>query len=874
MSYFLGVDLLERAGELATLVERLGQVSNAGHLVLVSGEAGAGKSALVKKLLDDHLDGCRALIGRCDDLFAPRPLGPLADIARENPGRLSESLASGDQGASFEAFLAELTASPRPVVVVLEDLQWADDATLDLLRFVTRRVEALPCLVIATYRDDLPSDHPMRRTAGSLIGPHVTRLHLAPLSIDAVRTLAAGRGIDPVSLHARTGGNPFFLVEALESEPGSLPATIRDAILARTVSLSGAARDALDAAAVLGRQVDAGLIERVGDCDSSAIDECVTAGLLVDDNGHQTFRHDLSRQAIEESMTPLRRRQLHARALDALGNEGDVVHRAHHAIGAGDRDAILDLAIRAGDHCVAMGAFHQAAMLYGRALEHAGELPVSERRRLLEARAVTCDRVEQLDDAIAAGDELLTSLTTDDSADELVIARLECWLSRVTSVAGRYDEGSRLIESSVDRLERFGPSADLALALSHLASQLMVQGRHEEVIPICERASAMADEFDAEEAAVRALDTYGCSLASFGETQRAIDALEEALDRAKHASVLDEIARAAINLGSILVSLHRPREALEVIDAGLAAAIEHELRYRRNCVQVARAEIMVMLSRWDDATADVAAVLAQPNLSETNRALAMLALGRIRSRRGDPDPFEALDAALDLGQRFYVQVVHMARIARAEAFWLRGDDGAARAEIADAIERNRATPDVFNAGEIALWTHRLAIDWNSPTAVSEPHCFLATGDLRAVVDYWEAHGCEYDAADMLGDSDDVGELREALERLTALGARPRAQMVARRLRELGARDVPRGPRATTRANAAGLTAREVEVASLIVEGLTNGDIAERLVVSRKTVDHHVSAVLSKLAVRNRREVAAAASAVGLDLKDGVTAPAT
>src|SRR5690606_27488137 len=168
------------------------------------------------------------------------------------------------------------------------------------------------------------ADHPLRRAYGSLVGPLVTRLHLAPLSLDAVRRLVGDGPHDPVALHARTGGNPFFVTEVL-SQSGALPDTVRAAVLARTAPLSGSARDALDAAAVLGRRVTPELLCQVGDCDGPAIDECVAAGLLVDDGGRQTFRHDLAREAVEQAMTPLRRRQLHSRALEALGETGDLV---------------------------------------------------------------------------------------------------------------------------------------------------------------------------------------------------------------------------------------------------------------------------------------------------------------------------------------------------------------------------------------------------------------------------------------------------------------------------------------------------------------------------------------------------------------------
>ena len=202
------VGLLERAEQVTTIAERFARLDRSGHLVLISGEAGAGKSALVQEVIDHHVGGAEVLVGRCDDLFAPRPLGPLTDIARGRPGPLADALASGDQPAVFDAVLTELAATPHPTVVVLEDLQWADEATLDLLRFVTRRLDSLPCLILATHRDDLPTDHPIRRAVGTLVGPQVTRLHVPPLTVDAVRSLVGDRPIDPVSLHTTTGGNP------------------------------------------------------------------------------------------------------------------------------------------------------------------------------------------------------------------------------------------------------------------------------------------------------------------------------------------------------------------------------------------------------------------------------------------------------------------------------------------------------------------------------------------------------------------------------------------------------------------------------------------------------------------------------------------
>jgi ATP/maltotriose-dependent transcriptional regulator MalT len=871
------VQLLERASHLATLADRFGRVGERGRLVLIAGEAGSGKSALVEAFVAEYAEGSRVLVGRCDDLFAARPLGPIADLARGTTGPLARALAAGDQTTVFDAFLDELSGAP-PTIVVLEDLQWADEATLDLVRFVARRLPSLRCFVVATHRVDLAPDHALRATVGALVGPLVTRLAVPPLSVDAVGALAAGSGLDPHALHARTGGNPFFVVELLHEGSGALPETVRDSVLARAAVLGGPARDALDAAAVLGRSVDVEVLRAVADCDFDAIDECVRAGLLVGDHRQQAFQHDLTREAVDAALTPLRRRQLHARALDTLGDRGDadVVQLAHHAIGAADRERIVDLARAAAAQCVALGAFREAATLYGSALANTdpGEsTDVATRIELLEGTATVCERVERFDDAIAAGEELLARLSA--TGDAVALARWEGWLGGVYRVAGRGSDAWELLQHAVERLEGGGETRELARALALLGQHQMVSSRNDAAITTTRRALGMAERLDAEDIAVHALDSCGTAMACLGGDD-GLDMLREALERAKRAGVHYEVTRTTVNLAEALVSRHRPLDAISYLDHGIAVANEFELLFNRNGMLNTRARALLMLGRWDDAAADVRAVLEADNTSDANRSHALFNLGTMRARRGDPNAFDALDAALELAAPYgEMPLLVPVAIARAEAAWLADDTVSAAEEIGAAWPFYEQEPEPWFAGEVAWWSRRADVEWEPPLPVrGVPFLRLLAGDTRGAADAWAELGCAYTAADALGDCDDVDAVRGAFERLTALGARPRARQLARKLRALGVREVPRGPRATTRANPAGLTAREVDVASLVVAGLANNEIAATLVLSTKTVDHHVSSILAKLGVPSRRDVAQAAAAVGLDLQDGSAAGAT
>ena len=252
------------------------------------------------------------------------------------------------------------------------------------------------------------------------------------------------------------------------------------------------------------------------------------------------------------------------------------------------------------------------------------------------------------------------------------------------------------------------------------------------------------------------------------------------------------------------------------------------------------------------------------------RSWALAALGLLRARRGDAGASAPLEEAYALVEPTReIDRIAQAAAALAEAAWLTGDHAAAGqvtdAALALALDRR----DSWAIGELAHWRWRAGFRDELPeTLMADPHRHSIDGDWRAAAELWRKLGCPYEAALALADADDEAALRRAYDELLDLGAQPAAAIVARRLRERGARGLPRSPRSRTRANPAGLTARELEVLPFLTEGLRNAEIAERLVVSQKTVDHHVSAILRKLGVRTRGEAAAQATRLGLSASAG------
>jgi predicted ATPase len=320
------MELIERSGQLAALGEHLAAAAaGRGRLVLVGGEAGIGKTSLVETFASEHGAGARIVRAACDGLFTPQPLAPLFELA--------EQLGFAADGPRREVFAATLDAlRPGPTLAVLEDVHWADEATLDLLRFLARRLDRTATLLLATYRDDeLARVHPLRIVLGDVGAER--RIALPPLSAAGVRALAEGSEVDPVELYRLTGGNPFFATEVLAAGAVGVPESVRDAVLARAAGLSESGRNVLDAAAVIGGRVELELLEVVLDESPYALDECLAAGVLQADRSGVSFRHELARRAVEEALDPVKSLGLHERVLRALLAAGiaDAARLAYHA---------------------------------------------------------------------------------------------------------------------------------------------------------------------------------------------------------------------------------------------------------------------------------------------------------------------------------------------------------------------------------------------------------------------------------------------------------------------------------------------------------------------------------------------------------------
>jgi len=766
------------------------------------------------------------------------------------------------------ALRTELTWPDHPTVLVIEDVHWADDATLDALRYLIRRIADLPAVLILTYRDDeLNREHPLHGLLGQASrSDHVRHLPLRRLSQQAVRELSAGSSVDGHDLFELTSGNPFFVHELLASAQGErVPPTIADAVLARVRSLDPSVQDVLEQLAVVPSVLDRWLVDVLvpgagqgGEGTVAALAAAEERGLLSVSTRKIAFRHELTRRAVADAVPAARLMALNQRVLDALiDHDGSDVSRiVHHAAQAGDQDAIIQYGPVAGRDAAGAGAHREAVAHFGLVLEHQDRFAPGERAELLAQYAIECYTIGAIDKAVGAGQRAVEESRSLD--DPCPLGSSLRWLSRIWWMAGNRANAEQAGQEAISVLERAGDSRLLALALSNESQLCMLAHRLAESVEYGERAATLARETGDAAVMAHALTNIGISRWLLGDPAGQ-PLLDEALRVALEAGDVEDACRAYVGLVWNLLNWVRLDEAERYLTAAMKLAEDTEFFGILSYMQAARARLDFARGSWDEAVRDAEAAV---DAFLPARCPALIVLGRVHARRGQPQASRLLSSAWKLAVQIdELQRLGPAAAARAEDAWLRGDHARALDIAAPVYTEARRLGDRAHQAELGYWLAKAGQP--AEAASDHPYALQAAGRWREAAELWQAAGCPYEHAAALAESPEPGDLLASLEILDELGATPLATLVRGRLRALGTTRIPRGPRGETRVNPAGLTTRQVEVLRLLGMGYTNAQIASQLVVSVRTVDSHVAAVLAKLGAASRREAAASAAQLGV-----------
>lgn len=779
--------LLERQEALDALVLAADSAINGrGGVCLVYGEAGIGKSSLCNAFLGG-LQAVRVLRGGCEALFSPRPLGPLYDFA----GQL-DATARGLMGlpeARAELFVQVLESLQRqPTVVVLEDLHWADAATLDLVKYLARRIQRTQVLLVLTYRDDELSDqHPLRLVLGDL-QQSVARVPLQPLSRQAVEELARQAGRPAEGILATTGGNPFYVTELLEA--GGLPATVRDAVRSRVARQPVPVRALLELTSTAPGRIEVWIVEQLIDPDGSAAQEALASGLLLSDGESLRFRHELARMAVEQSVAPPALRRLHARMLECLQSHPErpapPARLLHHAKAAGHRDDVLKYAALAAKEAAERGAHREGAALYASALGGTDEAPSEMRAALLEACAWENHMSNQTVAARSYYEQALAIWKGHGRVRDQ--GRVMSGISRVCWYLGLGDEAARFARDSVALLEQFPDSPEYLQALTEMSRTEMLASRHASAIEVGSRALELAEQRQDERMMAEVLNNLGSSRLAIGEDERGQAMLERSLALALKNRLEDASQRAYVNLISQLLEHRMYGRAEQLFEESTTAFF---VRYDADLWQTdntawrawpstLRPRMHFERGRWGEAEADAMDSLARdhPGGSVPLRIPPLLVIARLKAARGDPEADSVLREVAELAARTgEPQRLVPTACARCELLWLKNEHlGPAYREVHDVLVHVRQLGLRSYVDELGywLWLHGTAVDGMNPAS---PRSFQVAGHWRAAADAWHRMGCPLEEGQALlqGDEAAVAQAARIFEELGAIAYLTRAE---------------------------------------------------------------------------------------------------
>jgi DNA-binding CsgD family transcriptional regulator/tetratricopeptide (TPR) repeat protein len=744
------------------------------------------------------------------------------------------------------------------VVLVLEDVHWADEATLGLVRYLGKRVGATQSVLIVTFRSEEIHVNPPLRLVVADLGPSAIRIELPPLTVSGVEELARGTGLDPRHVHEATLGNPFFVDEVLMHPDVTLPPTIQYAVLANAAQLPADALEFVNTVALSPDGVPLAEIAEFGDPTGSHCDLAFSRRLVTAARGQVSCRHELIRKSLVEALPPATKTRLHTRLLDHLEgmapDSRDVARLAYHAIGAGNAEKAAKYSLIAGEHAAAGGAHRQAAFHFANAIGFADVIETTTLDDALLSAAREHNYINAFETAVD-----LSRRRLDLAGSQLEEAGSRAWVAFFDSRSGDMRSAGEEAETALEILREADYSEELAVALAVLAYATFIRGDVRKAMSVAEEALSVARSCDSVDMEVYASTTMGTARYHLGDLD-GIAQVEAAARRGIEAGAGEFGAKALNNLGYLARSAWQTGDARKWFLELQEYSTANELDAWYIAAVVTSAGIAVEMGMWDDADTYLEIVAGQRTCVSTEMEMLVVS-ATLRTRRADPGAVEMVEAVFDRLETYseiWTRIEACVMVMEASWTGIIPVDKAA-ALYQDLIDLIPDGSD-YERALLAFWALRLG--WEPPPGeITGPTALEIAGLAKEAAAEWDRSGYRIQgilSRALTADAD----LDEVFSELAVLGADGVARGLRRELQRRGVKRVPRGERSSTRENPARLTAREAEVLGLLAGGLSNAAIAERLFISNKTASHHVSSVLLKLDVSSRGQAAALAVANG------------
>jgi DNA-binding CsgD family transcriptional regulator len=863
------MQLIERAGFLASLQSKFKDVGkHEGHSVLVVGEAGIGKTSLVRAFCKDHEAECKIYIGSCDALFTPRPLAPLYDIVWQMRGDTWENrLDLIDRSELFTSFLHEFEHREQTTIIVFEDIHWADEATLDFIKFFTRRITQIHCLFILTYRDtEIHAHHPLRNVLGQMPPASFTRLQLVPLSREAVEKRAAEKGWSGEDVYRISGGNPFYVNEILASYSLGVPDNIKDSILSIYNQMDEKAKHIWQILSVLPSAFEISYLEKMEPSFEAAIERYLDLKILILDKGLIFFKHELYRRTIEASLSPFIRISLNKKILELFRENFETNHEieriVHHAKNANETEIVVHYAPQAARQAAQLGAHIEASKLHLSAIEYYQGKDKDLLIQFYEAYAYECYLTRQVKEAIIYTGKSLTLWK--EKKDIEKTGNCLRFLSRLNWLDGNRKNAEIFARQAVESLGNELPSKTKAMAFSNMSQLKILLDKPGESLLWGEKAIMVAQELGDEEALSHALNNVGSvKMHTPSLKNEGIECLQQSLKIALKNSYHEHVARAYSNMGSNGLSLKNFEFTKKILDEGIQYCEERDLDLWRLNMLSLKANLYVETGDWKQAYNIADNLLKNEILSPSFTICALNMMATIIMRTGDGDALplllKAYTMAFETGE---LQRIMPTLIASLEYEWLTGNI-VIKTEDLDRITSGIEQSMYFiQKNEFAFWLLKTRKQHLSFKESYKGYDLDNLTKVQEAAIVWKKIGYPYAQALALFEGNNDNK-RQAISIVQKLGANVVNQKMKLEMRLSGIKNIPKGIRKTTQSNSANLTERELDVLRLLKEGMRNKEIGARLFVSTKTVEHHISSIFFKLDANSRSK--AVKQAVHLDI---------